>query len=312
MADGADWQTFFQQNPKPANFQEDVHKISLFCQQAALNHEPVVLVTSGGTTVPLEQNTVRFIDNFSAGTRGASSAEHFLKVGYKVIFLHRAKSLKPFLRHLVSNNLLDLFEPSDVDGVKVKDKERTNLTHLTREYHQYKDKLMEISFTSLSDYLWLLRATAQEISVLGPRALLYLAAAVSDFYIPLTEMPDHKIQSSNGPLSLSLQLVPKMLGPLVTFWAPNAFIVSFKLETDCDILEYKAREALKKYHHNVVIGNLLQNRKFHVIMVDALNEKYSDIYLGNEESECGMEIESKIIDNLKERHNRHIQSHKSG
>ena len=29
--------------------------------------KPLVLVTSGGTTVPLEMNTVRFIDNFSTG-----------------------------------------------------------------------------------------------------------------------------------------------------------------------------------------------------------------------------------------------------
>ena len=36
---------------------------------------PVAFVTSGGTLVPLENNTVRFIDNFSTGTRGAVSAE---------------------------------------------------------------------------------------------------------------------------------------------------------------------------------------------------------------------------------------------
>lgn len=39
----------------------------------------IVCVTSGGTTVPLERNCVRFIDNFSKGTRGALSAEAFLK-----------------------------------------------------------------------------------------------------------------------------------------------------------------------------------------------------------------------------------------
>lgn len=43
---------------------------------------PVVVVTSGGTTVPLERNCVRFIDNFSKGTRGALSAEQFLQVGW--------------------------------------------------------------------------------------------------------------------------------------------------------------------------------------------------------------------------------------
>jgi len=33
------------------------------------------VVQSGGTTVPLERETVRFLDNFSSGTRGAISAE---------------------------------------------------------------------------------------------------------------------------------------------------------------------------------------------------------------------------------------------
>ncbi len=38
---------------------------------------------------------------------------------------------------------------------------------------------------------------------LGSKAMFYLAAAVSDFYIPASEMPEHKIQSSNGPLQVS-------------------------------------------------------------------------------------------------------------
>jgi phosphopantothenate-cysteine ligase len=53
-------------------------------------------VTSGGTTVPLERNTVRFIDNFSTGSRGGKSAECFLDQGYAVIFLHRSGSIEPF------------------------------------------------------------------------------------------------------------------------------------------------------------------------------------------------------------------------
>lgn len=35
----------------------------------------IVLVTSGGTAVPLEKRPVRFLDNFSTGNRGALSAE---------------------------------------------------------------------------------------------------------------------------------------------------------------------------------------------------------------------------------------------
>lgn len=36
--------------------------------------------------------------------------------------------------------------------------------------------------------------------------MFYLAAAVSDFYIPASEMPEHKIQSSNGPLQVSAKI----------------------------------------------------------------------------------------------------------
>ena len=60
------------------------------------------MITSGGTTVPLELNTVRFIDNFSTGTRGAASCEYFLKHDCNVIFLHRRGSISPFIRHIQS------------------------------------------------------------------------------------------------------------------------------------------------------------------------------------------------------------------
>ncbi len=64
--------------------------------------------------MPLERNTVRFVDNFSAGTRGAVSAEHFLRAGWAVIFLHRRFSLEPFLRHLSkAPHILSLLQPTD-------------------------------------------------------------------------------------------------------------------------------------------------------------------------------------------------------
>jgi hypothetical protein len=47
---------------------------------------------------------------------------------------------------------------------------------------------------------------------------------------------EHKIQSADGPLALNLSKVPKMLGVLRHVWAPGAFVVSFKLETDERIL----------------------------------------------------------------------------
>ena len=42
-----------------------------------------------------------------------------------------------------------------------------------------------------------------------------------------------------------MKLVPKMLRPLVKIWVPDAYIISFKLETDPKILVAKARKALE-------------------------------------------------------------------
>ena len=39
---------------------------------------------------------VRFIDNFSKGERGSTSAECFLAQGYAVVFLYRSGSTFPF------------------------------------------------------------------------------------------------------------------------------------------------------------------------------------------------------------------------
>jgi hypothetical protein len=36
----------------------------------------VICITSGGTTVPLEQRCVRYIDNFASGQRGAAATEY--------------------------------------------------------------------------------------------------------------------------------------------------------------------------------------------------------------------------------------------
>lgn len=50
---------------------------------------------------------------------------------------------------------------------------------------------------------------------------------------------------------IALHLVPKILQAITHVWAPNAYIVSFKLETDNTILEQKSKSALSKYNHQV-------------------------------------------------------------
>ena len=112
-------------------------------------------------------------------------------------------------------------------------------------------------FTTVSDYLFLLREAGLAAAPAGSTAMFLLAAAVSDFYVPQTEMvrqawrllpgvlfvldglclmvcacqTEHKIQSQDGSsgLHLHLQGVPKTLGALKSQWAPEAFVVSFKV-----------------------------------------------------------------------------------
>jgi hypothetical protein len=67
---------FYNTNEPPASLPNDLERVQSFLEKHS--SKPVVLVTSGGTTVPLEKNTVRFIDNFSGGSRGSISTEIYL------------------------------------------------------------------------------------------------------------------------------------------------------------------------------------------------------------------------------------------
>lgn len=204
---------------------------------------------------------VRFLDNFSAGTRGAASAEHFLRTGrYAVIFLHRQHSLQPFSRHYSHStnpflDLLDIVDEPDAsrrtepgapaheqDGndqhlfprippmhspptspslqhrtlpdfgnalsaeaqppngptIQIQPPHLAPMLSLLKSYKLVKslNLLHSIHFTTVSDYLWLLRGISRVMSQtkdqqghpLGKRGMYYLAAAVSDFFIPYTRM----------------------------------------------------------------------------------------------------------------------------
>lgn len=275
----------------------------------------VVLVTSGGTTVPLENQTIRYIDNFSAGTRGATSAEYFLEHGYAVIFLHRQFSLLPYSRHYSHNSRSFLDFMREENGQVVVDGEhQDSMLRVFRRHQHAKDNnlLLILSFVTVTEYLWELRELAINMQPLGSRALFYLAAAVSDFFVPHEKMVEHKIQSNEEFLSKSgdqdasakkqaarthgnslvidLDPVPKFLKQLVDVWAPDAIIVSFKLETDPSILVKKAEYALNKYAHHLVIGNLLTTRKWEVVFVSTQGHRWIRVPKGRRsKSHSGIE-----------------------
>jgi phosphopantothenate-cysteine ligase len=240
--------------------------IRAFCEDYS---GPIVFITSGGTTVPLERNMVRFLDNFSTGNRGAASAESFLAQGYKVIYLHRKGTTLPFTRGLkkyvsehIDENLLDKLEDKK-QGIFLNLNEKNS--QIKMELKCYKNcvknkMLLFYSYENINDYLLHLEIICTALGGYGSRVCIYLAAAVSDFYIPEEELSPHKIQSNSG-LQLNLIQVPKMLRSVTSLWAKDCFIVSFKLETNHDILIKKAKDAIEKYRVNLVVANQLDTRR---------------------------------------------------
>ncbi|PWN42062.1 DFP-domain-containing protein [Ceraceosorus guamensis] len=364
---------FFDTQPAPASLGAHTALVRDFVQRQQKEGRSVVLVTSGGTTVPLEQNVVRFLDNFSAGTRGATSAEYFLSQGYAVIFMHRQHSLAPYTRHYshTTNPFLDLLaEPQEGDDtapsslnapdgwrlgmgrgphthskvvpiddgaeaqpqqsqaraagasshpILVKSKHTEKLLPVLRAYHaaQKAQTLLRIPFVTVTDYLFLLRAVSGEMQTLGRRGMYYLAAAVSDFFVPEQKTPQHKIQSGKGSLVIEMDQVPKVLRPMVQDWAPEGYVVSFKLETDPKLLIPKARGALERYGHQLVIGNDLTRRKEEVVFVELeKEERWLRLSEMREALRGGLggevEIEEAIVKELCHRHQQWFQQAKLG
>ena len=302
--------SYFNTNTPPKGLPKHEALARAFIDYHVGSNRRLVLVTSGGTTVPLESRTVRFIDNFSAGTRGATSAEYFLQSGYAVIFLHRQFSLLPYSRHYShsTNCFLDFMDEAasgSSNGIVVRTQYQDQMRDVLRKYRYAKrnNLLLLIPFTTISEYLFELRSLSKLMRPLSANGLFYLAAAVSDFFIPQDRMAEHKIQSSeiseeelqaakkqeknnddmddiytghnesqpstkSKKLVIHLDPVPKFLHQLVDGWAAfGSMIVSFKLETDPALLVYKARTALQRYQHHLVIGNLLSTRKWEVVFV---------------------------------------------
>lgn len=265
--------------PRPAGATRWAEVMARFAAGLSAQGRRVVLITSGGTKVPLEARPVRFLDNFSSGRRGATSAEAFLAAGYGVLFLHRARSAFPFAHRFPPQAWLSTLRPSGASpsGVLSLEADEKALPGFASALRRYQEAaaagtFLAVEFTTLADYLHLLQAAAQALSPLGaslriaylqaepflpdpfhprrrpqpgissvarelahptarsdsrhpcaslflfagPSAMFYLAAAVSDFYVPASEMPEHKIQSSGGPLQVMGGSLPEIWSPLST------------------------------------------------------------------------------------------------
>jgi phosphopantothenate-cysteine ligase len=113
--------SFFESSPPQKNMEEILENLNEFIKlnSSSQGGRRIVCVTSGGTTVPLEQRCVRYIDNFSSGNRGAASTENFVKAGYAVIFLYRRGTCQPYCRYLPDDPFLECFEFPDAKNIQV-------------------------------------------------------------------------------------------------------------------------------------------------------------------------------------------------
>ena len=208
--------------------------------------------------------------------------------------------MKPFERKFHNVNILELISKNESNNEADSFKVNHSLINFSFDdlitcYNNVKSEnlLLSLDYITLLEYFALLDYCCRAVSCLEKNCLIYLAAAVSDFYLPLNEMSEHKIQSNDENLVLNLRPVPKLVGRLKSEWCPKAYVVTFKLETDPNLLMTKAKKSIEKYKHNCVIGNILEERKNSVLILQS-NGNTKDIILNDKKSE----IEQIIIDHL--------------
>jgi len=262
--------------------------------------QKIAWVTSGGTIIPLEKNMVRFIDNFSGGNRGAASTEYFLEHGYSVIFLHRKRSIMPFHRHFLRDNehVLDRIKLNE-DGELIVE-HASDLKEWVSKYHKSiaDNRVFYVPFITIYDYFFWMKVIAHAINPFGKRVLFYSAAAVSDFYIK--NQAEHKIQSTNKGLDVSLSQVPKLIPLMKPLWTPGCMVITFKLETDASILDSKVDIHIG-YGVDMVIGNILGKHQNEVVLFQRDHEKFR-IIRTPEEQKQQVDIEKALIAEISKRH----------
>lgn len=172
------------------------------------------------------------------------------------------------------------------------DPEYAKLAALLKDREQHHGKILELPFVSLFSYLYGLLQLTQVLSDYKetfhpsteyPNVMLYLAAAVSDFYVPRAIMSEHKLQSRDligSGLKIELQNSPKILAGVRTI-GKNLKIVSFKLETDEQILEEKVFKSLKEYHSDFIVANTLANR-FNLVTIYPRGKERITLHLADD------------------------------
>lgn len=274
---------------------DEAKRLDEFISKTEKEGKKLVLITSGGCSVRLEKNTVRMIENFSTGTRGALSAEFFLLNEYNVIFYYRDKSNLPFIHKLNTERLLLDEEYINSDLVK---ETRNNLK-------KFKNHIFYLPYTTFDNYHNKLYILIEKIKILKNTSIIYLAAAISDFIIPEDKLSEHKIQSkdeegiSKKTLELTLYPAPKDLYKIKEGLNKDSMLVTFKLETNEDILKIKSYQAIKKTNCDLVVANVMDKRydEIHLYINSSIHKDIIHKPIYKKENNVDV-IEEKIVSEI--------------
>lgn len=200
-----------------------------------------VLVTGGGTIAPIDD--VRQIINASTGHLSASISEACLDRGASVWHLAPSSALRPFERHARFD--LNAGDPAA---------EFQRLEALRRRWLGVRGRFREIDLrpATVADYA----ARLQETLLKHPIDIIFLAMAVSDFE---PEPVPGKIASEAPELVLHCHATPKVIRS-VRDWAPNAYLVGFKLLSGAPESELirQAEAACRVNRADLTVANDLQ------------------------------------------------------
>jgi len=220
-----------------------------------------ILISSGGTTVPIDP--VRNITNSSSGRFGAELAHSALLAGADVLYLVSSHGQSPF------SCQLDLYD------VQKRARAISQVETLLGFVEQYAAHYREYRYHHFHDYATLLKTMIEK----EQPDVVILAAAVSDYLV--SHYSHEKVRSSLA-LNLQLEPAPKLINA-VKQWAPNTFLVGFKLLIDASDAELvkTAVSGMQQHQADLVVANNLASLKrgrHEVILVERNGsfQKYSE------------------------------------
>lgn len=222
-----------------------------------------VVVAGGGTIAPIDD--VRQITNASTGRFSARITEACLERGATVWHIHAPGAELPFDRA----SRLDLASP-DLN------RELARLRSLHHHWQAVRDRLhlVPLPLGTVADYSETLERTLRA----RPVDLVFLVMAVSDYE------PDPipgKIASEAGELVIRCRPTPKVIRS-VRDWAPDAYLVGFKLlsHVDPNDLIAVASASCSINRTNLTVANDLQTLRagrhtIHLVRPGHPSETYS-------------------------------------